>query len=332
MQKAVTVLWILGGLLGVAGSDVRADELRLGLPLDCTLGDTCFVQNYVDHDPSSGWQDYHCGHMTYDGHNGTDFRLQSMAAVNAGVAVLAAAPGRVLRIRDGVADALLGSPDDKPPPGEDCGNGVIIDHGDGWQTQYCHMHKDSILVKPGDTVQRGQAIGSVGASGATAFPHLHLSVRHNGVVIDPFAPDLALDACSVTPGRTLFDTQGQDYSYRNHVVLNFGFTDGPVTAPDIENDTIAQHPIAATSAYLVAYVRAIGLTAGDVQNFAIIGPDGEPVISHKYPALDRDKAQNFVFIGWKKPAQGWKPGTYAALYTIDDTAGRRFAKWFYLQM
>jgi Peptidase family M23 len=332
MRKKGLVLGIVTALLSGANNIARADELRLGLPLDCTLGETCFVQNYVDHDPSAGWQDYHCGHMTYDGHDGTDFRLQSMAAVRAGVAVIAAAPGRVLRVRDGVADLLLDAPTDKPSPGEECGNMVIIDHGDGWHTQYCHMQKGSLLVKPGDKVQRGQTLGRVGASGATAFPHLHLSLRHYDVVIDPFAPDLAPDACSTTPSRTLFDTKGQDYSYRDHIILNTGFTDGPVTVSEVENDTVTQRPMTTMSANLVAFVRVIGLAAGDVQNFAIIGPEGEPVVSHKYPALERPQAQNFLYIGWKKPAEGWKPGIYAALYSVDDTVGRRFTKWFYLRI
>jgi len=38
-----------------------AQDLRLGLPIDCTLGDTCYIQNYVDNDPSEAALDFQCG-------------------------------------------------------------------------------------------------------------------------------------------------------------------------------------------------------------------------------------------------------------------------------
>ena len=34
--------------------------------------------------------------------------------------------------------------------GRNCGNGVTLDHGDGWQTQYCHMRRGSVAVKVAD--------------------------------------------------------------------------------------------------------------------------------------------------------------------------------------
>src|SRR5262249_14978919 len=70
-----------------------AQGIDLGAPIDCEIGRTCFVQNYVDHDPSPGAKDYQCGTLTYDGHNGTDFRLPTLAAQRSGVNVLAAAEG-----------------------------------------------------------------------------------------------------------------------------------------------------------------------------------------------------------------------------------------------
>ncbi len=63
------------------------------------------------------------------------------------------------------------------------GNGVLIDHGQGIQTIYLHLSK--IYVKEGATVERGQVIGLSGDTGYVTGPHLHLSVRLNGVSIDP---------------------------------------------------------------------------------------------------------------------------------------------------
>ncbi|MGM0562988.1 MAG: peptidoglycan DD-metalloendopeptidase family protein [Pseudomonadota bacterium] len=63
------------------------------------------------------------------------------------------------------------------------GNSVFIDHGQGVISFYCHMN--SIEVEPGQRVERGQTIGTVGATGRVTGPHLHWSVGLNGTWVDP---------------------------------------------------------------------------------------------------------------------------------------------------
>lgn len=57
------------------------------------------------------------------------------------------------------------------------GNTVKIKHGGSISTLYGHMHK--IYVKPGQHVQKGEIIGSVGSTGRSTAPHLHYEVRVN---------------------------------------------------------------------------------------------------------------------------------------------------------
>ena len=64
----------------------------------------------------------------------------------------------------------------------------MIAHDQGWETQYCHLKQGSISVNAADTVQVGDVLGKIGLSGWTQFPHVYISVRHNGTRIDPFAP------------------------------------------------------------------------------------------------------------------------------------------------
>lgn len=54
------------------------------------------------------------------------------------------------------------------------GNAVFIKHADNLYSQYCHLQ--SICVNVGDTVARGQTIGTVGSSGESTDPHLHFSL------------------------------------------------------------------------------------------------------------------------------------------------------------
>ena len=65
------------------------------------------------------------------------------------------------------------------------GNVVYLDHGAGLSSAYLHLSEQ--LVAAGDTVQRGQTIGRVGATGRVTGPHLHFIVRYGSVTVDPLS-------------------------------------------------------------------------------------------------------------------------------------------------
>lgn len=65
------------------------------------------------------------------------------------------------------------------------GNYVYIDHGNGYETRYIHLKKDSITVKKGDTIKKGQTIGFMGLTGSVTGVHLHWEVRLNGATQNP---------------------------------------------------------------------------------------------------------------------------------------------------
>lgn len=63
------------------------------------------------------------------------------------------------------------------------GNYVVIDHGNGLSTAYCHMQ--SVYVSVGQSVSAGEAVGAVGSTGWSTGFHLHFEVRVNGSTVDP---------------------------------------------------------------------------------------------------------------------------------------------------
>ncbi len=65
------------------------------------------------------------------------------------------------------------------------GNYILIDHGGGMSTGYGHLSR--IFVANDQQVQKGQAIGAVGSTGASTGPHLHFEVRISGKPVDPTA-------------------------------------------------------------------------------------------------------------------------------------------------
>jgi hypothetical protein len=300
-----------------------ATALELGSPVDCVIGKSCFIQQYVDHQPGPEAFDYRCGKATYDGHDGTDIRVRTTAESGT-VAVLASAPGRVKAIRDGVEDRLARTSADKAAlAGRECGNGVLVVHADGYETQYCHLRRGSVRVKPGDTVETGATLGTIGFSGDAAFPHVHFEVRRNGRTIDPFAPDAPMASCDRErePTSSLWaDTARTAFSYSPTALLNLGFASGPLDLSYLEEAQPIETPRDSTAPAVVAYARAINVPEAAMFEIVLTGPTGE--LARNSQITDRSKAQLFLFSGKKRPAGNWPAGRYRVTVTMTGSDGR----------
>ena len=130
------------------GIGLRA-ELELALERVRTRVTSCFGER---RDPIDG---------STKMHDGLDLGLPSGAAVRAERAGVVSFAGE----RGGYGDV------------------VIIDHGAGLETRYAHC--SSLGVKPGDRVGEGAVIATVGSTGRSTGPHLHIEVRQDGVAVDP---------------------------------------------------------------------------------------------------------------------------------------------------
>lgn len=304
---------IAAALASRGAPQAQAEPPKLAFPVACEIGKTCEIQHYVDRDSGPGALDYRCGHRTYDTHDGIDIRILDMAAQRAGVDVLAAAPGRVVAIRDGVADISVHAPGAPSVAGRMCGNRVAVNLGDRWLVDYCHLAKGSLKVKVGDRVTVGQPLAHIGLSGNTEFPHLHISVRHNDLVIDPFASSVAT-GCAAGRGSLWTAEAADKMPYKHGAVLGSGFSTGVVSLGAIEEHAAPAPAIDAAG--IVAYARLIGVELGDVIDITLTGPDGKTLATATLPPLDHDKDQIPAEVGRKRPPQGWAHGVYAGVLHV----------------
>ncbi len=124
---------------------------------------------------------------TIRAHKGTDY------AAPRGTPIKAAGDGRVIH-----ASAKGGY-----------GNTVILQHGQGIQTLYAHMHNFGRGIRVGTRVKQGQIIGYVGTTGLSTGPHLHYEFHVNGVPRNPMTIDLPKTVAIENSEKTRFLAQTQ---------------------------------------------------------------------------------------------------------------------------
>jgi murein DD-endopeptidase MepM/ murein hydrolase activator NlpD len=306
---------LVAGLFFAAGQLLAQQPFRIEVPVDCAFGSVCSVQNYVDLDPGPGRLDPGCGRLSYDGHDGTDIRVPDLVTMREGVTVLAAADGVVKATRDGMADVSIRDTGGDAVAGREAGNGVLIDHGGGWETQYSHLRSGSVSVAPGDPVSAGTPLGLIGLSGQTEFPHLHFTLRKDGVPVDPYTGATGAWTCGESRAPVWSEDAAQVLTYAPTGLLIAGFSSQRPEAEALRNGEQRLGPVARDPEALVLWADIFGAQAGDQQSFSIIGPDGSVVVDET-SVLDASNVSWFAFRGSRRPSEGWAPGTYTGTFTL----------------
>jgi hypothetical protein len=321
------VLFLLATVTGgqaAAGDPPPAP--RLGFPVACTVGESCAIIKYVDHQPGPGIRDYGCGTMTggEDEYPGTSIAIADMAEMRRGVAVRASADGRVVRIREGVADTGVYGPESRDElSARGCGNAVVLDHGGGWTTAYCHLRRDSVRVKPGQTVARGETVAEIGLSGLTELPHLHFQVRHNNGVVDPFTgidgdpSGRPAEACG--PGAHPLwapEVMAALPPYRPTLVRMAGLSAGETTARAVREDSRTD-PVTACAPVWRLWAEIIGIHADDRARLTVTAPDGRRLMDQTSVVSRAPAAQIFIQAPLARPGASWPAGTYRAGVTLE---------------
>ena len=286
-------------------------------PVSCKLGEDCWAVNYVDTDPTEGEaKDLECKHRTYDGHKGTDFAVRSTAEMEFGVDVLAAADGKVLRFRDGETDTVKAKVDLDllEKENKNCGNGIIIDHGSGIFTQYCHLKMGSIQVKAGQRVKMGDKIAQIGHSGFTEFPHLHFQIMWEGAIMDPFTGLKSTDSCETPPAKPLWHIRSP-ITYQGTRFFDAGFSGKKPDFKAIQRGEQSPDVLSKDGEALVFWVALYGAEKGDKVNIVITDPEGSK-FTERNIIQDRYRARQYYYTGRNLAGKNPKPGRYSALATL----------------
>jgi hypothetical protein len=114
---------------------------------------------------------------------------------------VAVADGTVVVALDGLEEVIPGNYPDLSPAEAD-GNSVVLDIGNGFFVNYAHFQKGSVKVKVGDKVRRGDVVGTVGNSGRSIAPHLHLHVMDTASPLMSEGLPYPIDSFTITAQGT----------------------------------------------------------------------------------------------------------------------------------
>lgn len=305
--------------LCLLSAPVAAQEISLSLPIGCDPGKDCWAFQLPDVDHGPDRMDYACGKLAYDGHDGTDIGLASLGDIQRGVPVFAAAPGTVRGVRDGMQDALVSEIGKEAVKDRECGNGVLIEHAGGWQTQYCHMRKGSVSVRAGQTIEAGALLGQVGLSGSTDFAHLEFIVRKDGKTIDPFRGLEGGPECG--PGvKPLWDAAALQALAYGPAPYRIGVAPRAPKYDEVLKDRFPGDVLSGRAEAIVLWAEFNGLAPGDILHMTLIGPDGRQMASHS-ETMAAAKVRQFLFIGKKRTEPAWPKGDYDGLASVERKDG-----------
>jgi hypothetical protein len=304
-------------------SAIASEGPALRAPIDCDFRKNCWVINYFDHDPGEEIIDFTGGTNLYNGHQGIDFAIPNMTAMLKGVPVVAAADGKVVAIRDHIPDIGSVTRDGKRIDFPMCGNAVLIEHGNDYRTQYCHLRRGSISVAAGDTVEAGHQIGLVGLSGFTNFPHVHLAVSRGKEKVDPFTGP-GWKPGSGMPLRPMWTDEAREkLAYQPFVLMDAGFTGGRFEKQALLNGWYRKESVPLSSSQLVFAMLIYYLDEGDLIDMKVTAPDGK-VVHQETTRSGGDAQRSWRHISLARPVDGWQEGEYTGEVTVTrngDEAG-----------
>jgi hypothetical protein len=304
---AMRSFWTLFILVFLTFAPAKAQEMAF--PLVCEPGLSCWIIGYPDVSRDHTGQDYACGPGAAPGDLFLRIGLANVSVIPRGVYVLAAGNGVVQDVSNDAADLVIASKAQLKTGASLCGNGIIINHGMGTQTAYCHLRKDSIRVKKGDRVVKGQVIAAAGQSGLATWPQLGFSIQKGGYFLDPVTGVSPEEGCGLKP-RPLIALPAPFMEYQPVSIVALGFSNAKAVEQRV---VLGKEPRVAVIDRMDKTINlwgmVLGLRKGDEIEVRMRDPRGRSFYFMKLTA-DQDRDRQLINVSRDRGYVGWRIGTY----------------------
>lgn len=133
-----------------------------------------------------------------------------------GKEVFAVADATVISAKDGLPDNIprtaAGFSTAVPITMENvAGNAIVLDLGDGQFAYYAHLKPNSVRVKAGDRVQRGELLAQIGNSGDARWPHLHFQVATSPDILASEGVPFLIDSYRARDEKAIWQIRTREY-------------------------------------------------------------------------------------------------------------------------
>lgn len=288
-------------------------------PVACQPGLSCFILSYPDIDKQEGVaKDFACGGLAGDGDVFLRIGMSSIEALRNPVDVLATRAGVVTDVQDNAKDLLILHRHQLMQGDSLCGNGVVIDHGGGIQSAYCHLRMGSVKVKKGQRVEAGEVIGAVGQSGFATWPQLGFSMRAGGMMIDPITSMTDIEGCGFKPHPAI-PLPPAFAQYNPAAIVAVGFSEDEHSLGSMLRGA-AQHQgmMDSEAESLTFWATIIGVRRGDEINITLFDARGRPFETQEIIAA-ADEAHTPINVTRKRGYARWRKGVYTGRISLTRT-------------
>jgi len=306
-MKSVRALLILV-FLAFVPSGTHAQDMAF--PLVCEPGVSCFILSYPDMDANPDKaRDFACGPSASEGDPFLRIALPDVSAIPLNAPVIAAAAGRVKDVNDGVADLVISGRGQLKTGSSLCGNGVIIDHGEGLNTSYCHLKHGSLKVVRGQHVVKGQVIGFAGQSGLATWPQLAFSASRNGFFLDPMTGKTDAEGCGFKP-RPIIDLPVPFKAYQPAAIVSMGFSLAPVATVAIATGKAPRFvQISPEEKTINMWALLLGVKRGDGVKATLRDPRGR-IFEARDVTIEADTDRQLINVTRTRGFVNWREGIY----------------------
>ena len=294
----------------------------LELPLNCELGKTCFIVDLYDHgrhlDETGApyLMDYTGGKRTTDDYYGTRFQIYNSTLADSGAYVRASADGVVTSVRDQLpsdpyAITVLGT-----RLRESAGNSVVVDHGNGWETQYSGLMQGSVSVRKGDKVKAGDNLGKIERLARPNYPAMQFVVRYKSEPVDPFVGRYDGMFTTKLKRTPLWKENFEQIAFTRDVgLIATGFSKDVPDIERVKRSMLDSSYFRGDDDQILFWSYAFGLKKGDQVTLAIYNPKGAMVSRHE-DVLPKDQERYFAYVGRKAETYGLPQGVYRGSITV----------------